>query len=173
MSIFKQQFIIHPLRTWRTWESFVLIWPMRPPLILLSTPMDCLSVIFSLTVLWALCQVKNFFYFFFLLFYLLLISDLSLPHLHWSWNIFHFHCCTTFSGWNLLRASGRFVAQGPDADILIQKFLAGESNVLRAVAPSVDASSDPLFSQFVGGLSLDTTLHGEKTGLIKQGVMLL
>ena len=57
--------------------------------------------------------------------------------------------------------------------ILIQKFLAGESNVLRAVAPSVDASSDPLFSQFVGGLSLDTTLHGEKTGLIKQGVMLL
>ena len=72
-----------------------------------------------------------------------------------------------------MRASGRFVAQGPDADKLIQKFLAGESNVLRAVAPSVHASSDPLFSQFVGGLSLDTTLHGEKTGLIKQGVMLL
>ena len=34
-------------------------------------------------------------------------------------------------GWNLLRASGRFIAQGTKADELIQKFLAGESNLLR------------------------------------------
>jgi hypothetical protein len=115
-----------------------------------------------------------FFYFFFIffLFFFCFLSQISLTFVDLV-IFFNFHCCTTFSGWNLLRASGRFVAQGPDADKLIQKFLAGESNVLRAVAPSVHASSDPLFSQFVGGLSLDTTLHGEKTGLIKQGVMLL
>ena len=112
------------------------------------------------------------FFFIFFLFFFCFLSQISLTFVDLV-IFFNFHCCTTFSGWNLLRASGRFVAQGPDADKLIQKFLAGESNVLRAVAPSVHASSDPLFSQFVGGLSLDTTLHGEKTGLIKQGVMLL
>jgi hypothetical protein len=69
--------------------------------------------------------------------------------------------------------SFRFVFEGNYADILIQKFLAGRPNRLMAKAPSNGASSDPLFSQFVGGLSLDTTLYGVKTGLVQQGVMVL
>ena len=67
------------------------------------------------------------------------------------------------------RASGRFIAEGQYADVLIQKFLAGEPNRLMAKAPPTGASSDPLFSQFVGGLSIETTLKGVTTGLVTQG----
>ena len=76
-------------------------------------------------------------------------------------------------GWNIMRASGRFIAEGQYADVLIQKFLAGEPNRLMAKAPPTGASSDPLFSQFVGGLSIETTLKGVTTGLVTQGVLLL
>ena len=76
-------------------------------------------------------------------------------------------------GWNTLHASGKLIGQGIYADQLIEHFLSGKNNVLHAEAPNTGASSDHLFSKFVGGLSLDTTLHGLQTGIINQGAMLL
>ena len=76
-------------------------------------------------------------------------------------------------GWNQLVAHGRFTAQGKSADILIQRFLNGKDTLLSARAPDINASTDPLFSEFVGGLSISTMLHGPKQGLIKAGALLL
>ena len=76
-------------------------------------------------------------------------------------------------GWNQLVAHGRFTAEGDFADILIQRFLNGDSTLLSAKAPEANASSDPLFSEFVGGLSISTMLKGPKRGLIKAGALLL
>ena len=76
-------------------------------------------------------------------------------------------------GWNVLRGTGRFNAQGSLADDLIHNFMMGLPTRLRASAPLVNASSDPLFSQFVGGLSLETTLTGSPRGLIEMGQWLL
>ena len=77
-------------------------------------------------------------------------------------------------GWNILRASGRFIASGQYANELIEHFINGEQTKLIAISPDTNsASTDPLFSKFVGGLSIETTLNGYGKGLITEGVMLL
>ena len=76
-------------------------------------------------------------------------------------------------GWNTLRGTGRFNAQGELANGLIHNFMMGLPTNLRATAPMANASTDPLFSEFVGGLSLDTTLAGTPKGLVHKGQWLL
>jgi hypothetical protein len=76
-------------------------------------------------------------------------------------------------GWNTLRGTGRFNAQGDLANSLIHNFMMGLPTILSATAPFVNASTDPLFSEFVGGLSLHTTLAGTPKGLVHKGQWLL
>ena len=54
--------------------------------------------------------------------------------------------------------AGRFIASGIVATTLIEKYLSGHPTAMVAESPQVNASSDPLFSQFVSGLALSITL---------------
>lgn len=76
-------------------------------------------------------------------------------------------------GWNVIHASGRFIASGIVATTLIEKYLSGQPTAMVAESPQVNASSDPLFSQFVSGLALSITLQGTPSSLITDAVMLM
>jgi hypothetical protein len=83
---------------------------------------------------------------------------------------------TSFSivpGKNQFHAIGRFTAQGPTANFLIERYLNGTNSTMTALAPIVNASSDPVFSRFLGGLSITTTLYGTPRPLIVAGVMIV
>ena len=54
--------------------------------------------------------------------------------------------------------TGRLITSGDLTNELIERFLSGQPTPLLAVSPKVNASTDPLFSHFVGGLSLSIVL---------------
>ena len=75
-------------------------------------------------------------------------------------------------GNNLLIANGLFrPADANKTSYLIHDFITGTEVVLDTIAPMKKASDVPLFSDFLGGLTLKARLHGYSTGVMVSGIM--
>lgn len=76
-------------------------------------------------------------------------------------------------GENVIEATGKLIHSGEIANRVIRRYLSGRPSPMLVVSPKHNASSDPLFAHFVGGLSLSVDLNGVEASLISDAVFLM